>query len=100
MSLVGDCQSKIQVLNPQFKIATQFRQAILVINVDVPSVILNPLELTVNIHAVMPDIGNELHINVKYFTQLYLFFFTFSVFVERIYHGKIRILPIEKLQKK
>ena len=56
---------KSKFLNVQFLAAAYFHQADSVHNLDYAFVILNPLELTQNIHLANKKVGKKLHINVK-----------------------------------
>jgi hypothetical protein len=56
---------KSKFLNVQFLAAAHLHQADSVLNLDYAFVILNPLELTQNIHLANKKIGKKLHINVK-----------------------------------
>ena len=60
------------IVNPKSKLwkvhffaAADFHQADLFLNLQNTFVILNPLELTQNIHLANKKVGKKLHINVK-----------------------------------
>jgi hypothetical protein len=65
MSLVWDCQSKIQVFECSVFGSADRNQADMVLNLDNAEAILNLLELTQNIHPSNLKVGKKLHINMK-----------------------------------
>ena len=56
---------KSKFLNVQFLVAAHLHKTNSVLNLDYAFVILNPLELTQNIHLANKKIGKRLHTNMK-----------------------------------